>query len=754
MPNHPSRRDFISMTAGGVAACWPGLRMLAGTDADMKSTAPSRAQDNQKFFVYGAHFARPPTPPASVRRAMLKEFSGTYKFNTVRLYPSWAYQNPRQNLFDFSEVEEVLRYCDEFGLKVLMGVVLEDAPFWLEATHQDSRYVNAKNQAYRLGNNGDDVTAGWPGLCLDWPPVREAAQRYIRAMVRTVSAHASLYAYDCWNEPHTEAAEHHLIDFPIDMESVYCYCSQTVRRFQHWLQQRYITLNRLSEAWVRRYADWSQIDPPRRKGPYLDWIDWRRFMIERSTQEMEFRVAQVRSVDALGALESHLGLQAAVDSPLAILGVNPWRLAEVVETWGISYFPRWRVMESVSLGVARLELTRSQAGSKPFWVTELQGGYSERDMRPRDIRLWNWLAVAAGAKGIVYWTYHPDIVGPQAGDFGLVDLGGRGTERVVEAAEDHRLIQAHWDILKDYKPRPEVALLFDQDCALLTFAMTGNEAVSGKSFRGYYRALWNCDLWADFIEVRTLANHPYKVIIAPGHRILTRETAVQLVRFVREGGTLIVEAGFGSYDDHAFRNFVVPPHGLAELFGYREDQEFQLTDAATSGSHSKEPAPLSERIYESGHLDFTAPVAITVRAHTCLTRIAVGDASVVATYESMPVAAMKRLDRGRVYFIGTNFGATIEAGHEGALELMRAILAEAVRAPISAAKVRPRLIEGQRRSLLVVCNEGTEDQRATFEVPSRYQHATDLYDGQNHTFEGYVISVTTPFQGVSVLLLE
>ena len=52
---------------------------------------------------------------------------------------------------------------------------------------------------------------------------------------------------------------------------------------------------------------------------------------------------------------------------------------------------------------------------------------------------------------------------------------GSPTERVLEAAEDNRLIQAHWDIIEGYEPKPEVAILFDQDNALMTFAMSGNE---------------------------------------------------------------------------------------------------------------------------------------------------------------------------------------------------------------------------------------------------------------------------------------
>ena len=40
------------------------------------------------------------------------------------------------------------------------------------------------------------------------------------------------------------------------------------------------------------------MDPPRSVvGTYLDWIDWRDFIIERTTWQMQFRVDAIKEVD-------------------------------------------------------------------------------------------------------------------------------------------------------------------------------------------------------------------------------------------------------------------------------------------------------------------------------------------------------------------------------------------------------------------------------------------------------------------------
>ena len=506
---------------------------------------------------------------------------------------------------------------------------------------------------------------------------------------------------------------------------------------------------------------WSVIDPPRQTDyvTYSDWLDWRRFIIDRSTDEMRFRVDNVRAVDSQHVIESHAGGQIVV-GPMALFGVNTWRLAEVVETWGLSNFPRW-FPTPIYLGAAKIEITRCNAGQKPFWMTELQGGHGSNGfwhspkMRPRDIRLWNWMAVACGAKGLLYWAYHAEATGSEATGFGLVARDGSATERVLEAADDNRLIQAHWDIIKDYRPKPEVAILFDQDNALLTFAMGGNEEVSTDSFRGYYKALWKSDHWVDFIEPTSLGKAAYKVIIVPWHLVGKKETCEGLRRFVEGGGTLILEAAFGTYDERCFYNPAVPPYGLAEAFGYREKESLYIT-AGTESQPVVVPRQLaaSERIYYEPEIEISEPKPLRVKAHTFLMPIEISSALCIATCQGLPVAAMKKLGKGQVYYFGTNLGASIEAGDKGGIELVRTIVTRVVQPQVTSDTVRPRLIESPTRSLLVVFNDKAEDQTASVKLPARYRRATDLYGKQEVTIQGSTVRINVPFEGASVLRLE
>ena len=755
-----SRRNFIKNATSGVALAWASLSITAGTAGAAELAAllsPAEGQNAgagfaPKRFQYGTQFYRPPSPPREKRREMIQALAEQHKFNLIRIWPNWDYVNPEQDKWIFDEVEEVMRYADEFGMQVLCGLVMELAPYWLEQKYPDSRYVDARGRAMRLQGSGNNVTGGWPGLCFDSGPVREAGAKYIKELIKVVGPHKSLFGYDCWNEPHVEPAWAR--NLWVDPEEIlFCYCDHTIAAFHKWLQQKYGSLDALNEAWTRRYPNWEAIDPPRSHGTYADWIDWRRFMIERETLEMRYRVETARSVDPVHVMESHGAHHPPIEG-LVAASTNGWGLAGELDYWGMSLFPRWFLMD-IPVIASKFEITRSNAAGKPFFLTELQAGHGNDgltrspEMRTRDIHLNNWMAVAMGAKGIIYWNYVAEATGREATGFGLVSRAGEPTEVLKEASKMNQIIQAHWDIIEDHHPQAELALLFDQDNPLLTFAAAGNEEPSVLSFQGYYKAAWNMDLFVDFVQPQSLGKKDYKVIIAPWHLIGKKATLDYLRGFVEGGGTLITEVGFGRYDERFYYNPVVPPFGLDKAFGYRENESLGLNTRP-----KPKEVPESDEVYYDPEIAFTLPIATRIKGHTYLTPLEVTSAETIATYKGMKVAVRKQVGKGWVYYFGTNLGASIAAGSNSGIEILRAIVGKSIKPAITGGSVRPRLVEGKNQSLLAVFNDHVTDQTATLKLPSRYTKATDLFTGTNRPVVAGAVKLTVPYQDAQVLLLE
>jgi hypothetical protein len=162
----------------------------------------------------------------------------------------------------------------------------------------------------------------------------------------------------------------------------------------------------------------------------------------------------------------------------------------------------------------------------------------------------------------------------------------------------------------------------------------------------------------------------------------------------------------------------------------------------------------SDRVYYEPEIEFTEPIATHVRANTYLTPLEITTATPIGKYQDMTVAAMKKVGGGQVYYFGTNLGASIAAGNDNGIELLRAIVTRVVQPPVTADKVRPRLIPGNKRSLLVAFNDTTQDLTGTIALPSSYRRATDLSSQAQVPVEQNAVRVTVPYEDVVVLLLE
>jgi hypothetical protein len=244
-------------------------------------------------------------------------------------------------------------------------------------------------------------------------------------------------------------------------------------------------------------------------------------------------------------------------------------------------------------------------------------------------------------------------------------------------------------------------------------------------------------------------------LLAPWHLIGKKETCDLLASFVRDGGTLILEGGFGMFNERFYYNPVTPPNGLDEIFGYREKKGLAvLAGSPATASDGAKTMPTTDRVHYQPRIQFDAPIQRQVKGHTLLVPIEVGSATGLAKCEGMTVAAKKKVGRGQVYYFGTNLGASIAAGDSAGMDILRMIVTREVLPPVTGLRLRPRLIEGPVRSLLVVFNDTSEDQREHIKLPSRFRRATDIHQQAKHAVEQNAVQVTVPYQDVVVLMLE
>ena len=712
------------------------------------------------MFLYGAQYFRPPNPARADHRVHLTKIRKELKFNLIKLWAMWNYCHIKEDKYDFSELEEIMNICDELELKVIINTILENSPYWLERKYPEARYTDAKGMNIILGGNSNTQSGGHPGLCLDNDVIKKAAKNYLTNLAKMTREHISLIGYDCWNEPYLEPARCNNF-WPDGSDRLFCYCQTSINKFRKWLEEKYKTVDNLNKAWIRKFNTWEDVFPPVRHGTYADWIDWRRFWMFNLGEIMKFRYETLKKVDTKHFIMSHAGSVAPLESESVSIGaVNNWFLAEQVEKWGCSAFPKW-FNYSPGIYAGRLDLTRSAAKEKDFWISELQGGHGKYtgikqspQVRPQDIRLWNWLGIAYGAKAIMYWCYLIEVTSMESGGYGLIKRNGDITPRADEASKMCELLQQYEPIYKTYLPEPEVAILYDTDNSILAYAMDGNEDVINYSYTGYYNAIWESDLYARFVTPAQLNELKQKILIVPMYLILTEVTAKNIKNFVESGGTLITETHFGAYDKNGMLQSVIPSFGLSEVAGIEEEESFYTTPGNKPVNFNPMDDTYTEKIYCSPKIRFKSPVAVDVQAMNYITPLVLRGAKPIASYQNMCMVTHHRFGKGEVYYFGTNIGLSIYYGDKNAKEIVRKILLTKVQPKVRGIYLRPRLINNNKEALLVVINDGLVERKEDINIPDRFDEAKDILNNIIVKITNRKINLTVAPEDAVVVLLS
>jgi beta-galactosidase GanA len=519
----------------------------------------------------GAQYYRPPNPPREDWRRDLERMSAA-GLNTVKLWACWSWINSAEGRFDLDDLQELLDHAGDLGLDVVINTIIENAPYWLEERAPHARYRDQDDRAIQLTAAMNTPGGGWPGLCFDNAEVREAAVAFLGELVERFDGHPALTVWDVWNEPHLEPASY----YP---ERMYCYCDASIARFLDWLKAKYATIDELNAAWSRRYSSWSQVEPPRVFEAVPDLMDWRAFWFDNLRSWLKWRTETMRAAGATRTVMTHVALS-GFTGQLATHTLDEFTLTEHVDVFGTSSFPTWLMADDHVEHLFNLDTARDAAAGKPFWQAELQGGRGRRDglastgqPHPEVVSLWMWNALAAGATGIMFWQWRPELLGPESPGYGLCAPDGSLTDR-VEAVSRFAEIAALPGLEGRETERPSVGLLVSRKTALHAFATDRTMALYRDAVMGAYRMLTDRDVAVAILHEDTVERDgvPSSVrsIYWPMPSVASAELADALAGFVRSGGTLVSEAGPGEYAPTGHRRGSVPFAELAEVFGSRQ----------------------------------------------------------------------------------------------------------------------------------------------------------------------------------------
>jgi beta-galactosidase len=491
--------------------------------------------------------------------------------NVMRHWYMWSAIEIRPGTYDWSDYDRMMELEAKHGIRVVIAELVTAAPEWAFEKYPHARFRSGDDRIASSSISASSATGGFPGLCLDNEDVRAEAEKFLMALVNRYRSHPATLGYDLWNENTYHGGS------PSQM---YCYCEATQRKFRDWLKQKYGSLEALGKAWHRySFASWENVRPPRDLTGYPEAMDWLEFRIDNAFRLLRWRTELFRRLDPDHKIIAH-GVAGTLET-LPSAAHHEWWSAAEVDIWGFTWVASrkgsepWKQFHAV-------DLVRSGARGKPFWHAEAQVGplwmqpqvigrarEDGRITEPEDVRLWNMVSCAGGASGILYPRWRPLLDGPLFGAFGPFAMDGSVTPRAEMAGRVARWANAHPEVWRCRPVRGDIGIVFAPESELFNYVQHGNTQHYAESSRGAYRAFFDSNIQADWVDVEHLSDYP--VVYLPYPVMLKVATVRKLTEYVQQGGRLISEGLPGYFGDGGHAGEMQPNLGLDRLFGAREE---------------------------------------------------------------------------------------------------------------------------------------------------------------------------------------
>ncbi len=538
----------------------------------------------------------------------------------------WARIQPRPDVFDFAELDEVIALLEANGIAVNLGTGTSSPPPWLTRRHPEILPVVA------------DGTRRWPGgrqaWCPSSPVFREHALALTRAVGTRYGNHPAVRLWHVSNE--------------LGCHNALCYCDVSADAFRLWLETRYRSIDELNRAWgtafwSQHYSEWADILPPRltlSTGNPAQALDFSRFSSDELLSMYRAEADLLRTLSSAPVTTNFM-----ITAHIRTQDYFAW--APHVDVVANDHYLDHRLDRPHQELSFAADLTRGIAGGHPWILMEQAAGavnWQPRNLAkaPGEMLRNSASHVARGADSICFFQWRASVQGSEKFHSALVPHAGTDTALWREVIELGRILRAAEE-LAGSTVVADVAVLFSWDawwaCDLDSHPSADVRYLD--QVHALYRALWQLGVTVDIVPPdRDLSG--YRVVIVPSLYLVSDADAARLESQVDSGVHVLVTYFSGIVDGDDRVRLGGYPGAFRTLLGIRTEEFF--------------PLALGERVSLD---DGSAGSVWTERTTT------VG-ATVVATYRDGPVAGGPAVTRnsfgdGVAWYLGTTLdGESLE----------------------------------------------------------------------------------------------
>ena len=467
---------------------------------------------------------------------------------------AWSTLEPSEGKFHFDWLDRAIELLADGGIASVVGTPTAAPPAWLTSQRPEILAVDEYGRAAQHGNRCH--------YCANSPEFHTAVRHLVSAMAEHLGSNR------------------HVIGWQLDNEyERVCYCARCRSLFQHYLRERFGSLDTLNERWATRYwsqtySAWEQIPLPiGDHNPGL-MLAFKQFVTESYRRFQRLQLDLLRPHLQPGVWVTH-NFMKWYD------GFDHYALAEDLDLASWDWYVATGHHDYLASGAAH-DLVRGLK-RRNFWLMETQPGCTNwsavNNMLDKgEARVMAWHAVAHGADAVLYWQWRSALGGQEQYHGTLVDQAGEPRPFYEEVTQLGHDFSAVADLLANSTPVSPVALLNDYNSRWsIQWQRHHRDFDYVAHFTHYYRPLAARNIAADLLSAGAPLDG-YKLVIAPALLIVGDACAARLSDFVRRGGFLVLTIRCGMKDG---ANALLPmrqPGPLTDLAGVEVEEYYALLD--------------------------------------------------------------------------------------------------------------------------------------------------------------------------------
>ena len=513
-------------------------------------------------FLFGAQYYRAPTPETECWETDLSRMK-ELGFTDVKFWVQWRWNNRRENEYDFGDLDRLTDLAEKNGLRVTFNTIFDVAPVWLYEKYPDAKQLANDGRRIEPYTVGHRQGGGHPGPCYNHPGALEARKAFMRQAILHFRDRKGVRFWDVWNEPE--------LSFPqrdAQLDRLVCYCDHCRAEFIGWLQRKYRDIETLNRIWGRCYNDWEEVELPRNTETIKDFIDWRLFHSYTMTREAQWRLEMVRELAPEQAAYLHVVPNTMQPFNAVSTCTDDFAVAEMCNVFAAT----------MNNGPFFTPQVLSAGRGKICYNVEshINGGgiTTHQAMLGMDDLLHDFIPqIGLGIKGFLFWQYRPEVLGIEAPAWGLTQLDGTDREITRAASRFVRtLVPVSDKLMRSFPQAPQIGIWKSAGNEIFHYCMFRNFDGLAAGVNAYAEYCYRNSYGYRFVNSEGLERlDGIRVLILPDCYYLSQREAEAIDAWVRKGGTLLVEAHAGGYNDDTGRHSrTLPGLGLDDKWNLCE----------------------------------------------------------------------------------------------------------------------------------------------------------------------------------------